>query len=274
MLTTASVRRNPLRYLFAISRRAKLANTFTLGPKFVANSVLVGLSSRSRKRLFVNYTNKTGAATRFACRPISTPRSCFCFHITIGKLANKRSNSSVGGNETGTGGLLGHFLARLTSGCVLCLYRVSNKGLRGTVPHRTRTLYTMPVGSGRSIHMSLGVCATRLRGRCTTARPGLEARLSSRSPYGRTVSVAATKRLLETICTIRGKICTVDRSVPKLMRASSGLTSVGRMRKGGVGVIADRHDSVLSSHGSVSRVVHSTFLLKNTRMAANRNCPK
>lgn len=233
----------------------------------------MGLSSRSRNRLFVNYTKNTNAATRFPYPVATTPRNCFFFHITIGKLANKRSNSSVGGGHTGTGGLLSHFLMVLVGRCSLHLDRVSKNGLRGTVPERTRTIYTIPVTSGRGMQITLGVFLTRMRGRFTIARPGLAVRLRSRAPYTRMVRGRTVAHFLRSLCTIRRKICTVDRSVRNLIRASSGLTSIG-VHSNGVIMIADRHDSVLSSHGSVSRVMHSTFRLNKTAYIANSNCPK
>lgn len=273
VLTSSDVRRNPLRYLFAMSRRAKLAKTFTLGRNFVDNSVLLGLSSRSRKRVFVKYTKNVSSITRFACGRIRIPTKCFFFGMRIGKLGKKRSNNSVRLKQNGTGGVLGHFLAHVTAERSLCLYRVGNNGLHGTVPHRTCTVYTIPRSTGRSIHARLGVFADRMRGRLSIARPSLQLILRSRAPHGATVSRSAATHLLGTLCTTPRNICTVDRSVPKLMRASAGLTSIGVGPGGIVHVRADRHDSVLSTHSSVTGAIHSTFRLTKTGIAFNRNCP-
>lgn len=256
-----------------MSRRAKLAKTFTLGRKFVGKSVLLGLSSRSRKRLFVKYTKKVSSITRFACGRMRMPTKCFFFGMRIGNLGNKRSNNSVRLKHNGTGGVLGHFLDRVDAGCSLCLYRVGKKGLHGTVPHRTCTVYTIPRSTGRSMQTSLGMFATRMRGRLTMARPSLGLMLRSRAPHTGTVSRSAATHLLGTLCTMPRKICTVDRSVPKLMRASAGLTSIGVGPNGIVHVRADRHDSVLSTHGSVTGAIHTTFRLTNTGIDFKRNCP-
>lgn len=273
VLTSSDVRRNPVRYLFAISRRAKLANTFTLGRNFVGKSVLLGLSSRSRNRLFVNYTKNVSSITRFACQRISMPTKCFYYGIRMGKLGNKRSNNSVRLKHNGTGGLLGHFLDRTSRGCSVCLYRVSNNGLHGTVTHRTRTMVTVPSTSGRTLHASLGIFTTRIRTRCTIISPSLRFILRSRTTHPGTVSGSATGQLLRAVCTTPRNICTVDRSVPKLIRASAGLTSMGVGSNRVVHVRADRHDSATSSGRSVTGVIHAMFRVNKTTMSFNSKCP-
>ncbi len=272
MLASRAVGRKPVRYIFAMSRRANLANTGTVRNNFVGNSVLLGLSSRSRNRVFVNYTNNMHASTAFGCERIDMPRNCFRFGMAIGGLLNKRDNSSVGGKRTGTGGILGHFLLATTRGCSLCLACVRNNGGRGTVPHRTYTLYTIPVGSGRDIHISFGIFTSRMRTRCTTVRAGTRFVVRSASTAPATVSGSAVLHLLHTLRKMFGNIFTVDGSIPKLIRASDGLTSI-HVTSNRIEVILSRHDSTTSKGGSITSDMHTMLRLTNTRIRINRNCP-
>lgn len=117
ILRTGSLGRNPLRTLVAGSRRANVCNTFNLGPKAIGKRVLLGLSSRSRNRLCVNYTNNVSIATALRCGRMTPRRNSVTIGIALGNLHNKRSKLRVGRKHTGTGGLLIHFVHRTITDC-------------------------------------------------------------------------------------------------------------------------------------------------------------
>lgn len=256
-----------------MSRRAKLAKTETLRGKFVANSVLLGLSDRSRNRVFVKYTNNGSARTIFRCRPHSAGPGVRCFGVRIGNLGNKRSNNRVRGKLNGTGGVLIHCLCLLGGRTSFGLYFVRNNGLHGTVTHRTRTAVNLCPRRGRTTHVLLGRFATSVRGRLGRMSPGMRVAVTSASHPSGCVDSCSTRGLVLTLRTYPRNIVNVDRSVRKLIRASAGLTSIGVKSSDAVVINADRHDSVRSYGGVVTGRITSIFGLTNTRMARNSNCP-
>lgn len=117
ILRSRGLGRKPLRTLVAGSRRANVCNTFNLGPDAIGNRVLLGLSSRSRNRLCVNYTNNVSMATSLRCGRITPRRNSVTVEIGLGNLHKKRSKLRVGRKHTGTGGLLMHFVHRTMTAC-------------------------------------------------------------------------------------------------------------------------------------------------------------
>lgn len=81
----------------------------------MSNSVLLGLSSRRRKRLCVNYTNNRSLATILRCGRIRASPTSVTLGIALGKLHNNRSKLRVGRKHTGTGGLVTHFVGRIVA---------------------------------------------------------------------------------------------------------------------------------------------------------------
>ncbi len=133
----------------------------------------------------------------------------------MSKLFKNRSNRSVSGKETGTGGLVKEILCRILKS--RRVMDVDNKAGSGTVPHRYRTIVAY------SSFYSLRGKMEQVRGRLSYKLSGSSGNFGLRTSLVknnrmRYISATATEGAIFVVRAISGKVFSVGRGVDYVIR--------------------------------------------------------